>query len=89
MPKYPDLQLRDFIHQTVPLRPVPLSLCLFILREILSQYLGTEVVTAPFLCPRSGFELSSDRDQPGAAPLASPSVSAFGPDRENSATETK
>src|SRR6266478_1172452 len=46
------------------------------------------VVTAPLLCPRSGFEFSSDRDQPGAAPLASPSVSAFGQDRENSGTET-
>ena len=49
--------------------------------------LKAEVVTAPLLCPRSDFELLSDRGQPGAALLAFPSVLAFELDRESSVTE--
>lgn len=87
--EYLGLQLCNFIHQTVPLDPVPISLRLLVLQDILSQHpLEAEVFTIPLLCPRSGFELSSDRHRPAAVPLVSPSVSISEPDRENSATET-
>lgn len=75
MLKYLRLQLGDFVHETVPLRSVPLSLRLLVLQEILSQdLLGAGVAAAPLLYPRSGFELSSGRGQPAAGPLVSPSV---------------